>query len=276
LNAVPAVTQSVAREWQLELGEVFGNGTNGLVLAVTRSDGSPAVLKMPFVYDQNRHEADALRHYRGEGAVQLEAFDEATGALLLERARPGTALADHADRLAMAAIGCNLLRRLWRDVVNPHPFRSVSDLAAGWMIRIPEDFERHGQQIAKGLVPEALSSLRSLVASIGHQTLVNGDFHFGNVLASEREPWLLIDPKPLVGDRAFDVAQLVIQCLGDERRLTRARDLFFRLSRELDVECHRVASWIFVMAAKNVLSSLEAGADPNPQLELARTFRALL
>jgi streptomycin 6-kinase len=34
--------------------------------------------------------------------------------------------------------------------------------------------------------------------------LVNQDLHGANVLEAEREPWLVIDPKPLVGEREVD------------------------------------------------------------------------
>ena len=37
--------------------------------------------------------------------------------------------------------------------------------------------------------------------------LLHTDLHAGNVLAAEREPWLAIDPKPYVGDPAYDVTQ---------------------------------------------------------------------
>jgi streptomycin 6-kinase len=86
---------------------------------------------------------------------------------------------------------------------------------------------------------------------------------------------LLIDPKPLVGERAFDVGQLAIQCLGDERSIAHARDLLIRLSHELGLQRERVRGWGFVRAVKNVQSSLEAGEDPKPQIEVAGTFLAV-
>src|SRR2546421_2905134 len=38
------------------------------------------------------------------------------------------------------------------------------------------------------------------------------DLHAGNVLHAEREPWLVIDPKPFVGDPAYDAAQHLFNC----------------------------------------------------------------
>lgn len=35
-------------------------------------------------------------------------------------------------------------------------------------------------------------------------SLVNQDLHGGNILQADREPWLVIDPKPLVGERELN------------------------------------------------------------------------
>ena len=35
-----------------------------------------------------------------------------------------------------------------------------------------------------------------------HTVVLHGDFNAGNVLAAEREPWLAVDAKPMVGDAA--------------------------------------------------------------------------
>ena len=38
------------------------------------------------------------------------------------------------------------------------------------------------------------------------------DLHAGNVVRAEREPWLVIDPKPFVGDPAYDATQHLLNC----------------------------------------------------------------
>jgi streptomycin 6-kinase len=37
--------------------------------------------------------------------------------------------------------------------------------------------------------------------------LLATDLHTGNVLAAQRQPWLMIDPKPYVGDPCYDLGQ---------------------------------------------------------------------
>ena len=38
------------------------------------------------------------------------------------------------------------------------------------------------------------------------------DLHGGNILAAQRAPWLVIDPKPYPGDTAYDVLQHMLNC----------------------------------------------------------------
>jgi streptomycin 6-kinase len=73
--------------------------------------------------------------------------------------------------------------------------------------------------------------------------LLATDMHAGNVLAAHREPWLLIDPKPHVGDPAYDVLQHLLNC---RQRLTAdPGGLADRLSALLDLDAHRVRLWLF-------------------------------
>lgn len=41
--------------------------------------------------------------------------------------------------------------------------------------------------------------------------MLHGDLHFGNILSSRREPWLVIDPKGWLGTAAFDAFTVVTE-----------------------------------------------------------------
>ena len=63
-----------------------------------------------------------------------------------------------------------------------------------------------------------------------------------NVLAAEREPWLVIDPKPLVGEREFAVAPIIRASeLGHSRRAVVER--LDRLTSELGLDRERARGW---------------------------------
>jgi streptomycin 6-kinase len=74
------------------------------------------------------------------------------------------------------------------------------------------------------------------------QVLLHQDLHGDNVLAAEREPWLVVDPKPLLGEREFALAPIVRSSeLGHSKR-----DVLYRLDRltaELGLDRERALGW---------------------------------
>jgi streptomycin 6-kinase len=84
---------------------------------------------------------------------------------------------------------------------------------------------------------------RTLPSTAARHVLLCTDLHAGNVLAAEREPWLLIDPKPHVGDPTYDVLQHILNC--DDRLRADPRALARRMANLLDLDLDRVLRWLF-------------------------------
>jgi streptomycin 6-kinase len=274
LDSLPRTIMRLVDEWQIAIGSTLVGGTSSLVLAVNLRDGTPAVLKIPFVEDENRYEADALRHYGGVGAVQLYRYDPQSGALLLERLLPGTGLGTYPDADAAIDIACRLLRRLWQPPPHDHPFTLVRDLAHGWAEAFPAENDRHGCPFPARLAEETALLARELEQAAGHDVVVNRDAHLANILAAEREPWLLIDPKPLVGDCAFDGAYLLLDRLGKSPTRPAVAPLLDKLADGLGVERERLRGWAFLRAFENVLWALEVNESPDAHLAKANALRA--
>ena len=97
------------------------------------------------------------------------------------------------------------------------------------------------------LVEQGLELLRELPASAPSSVLLITDLHAGNVLNATREAWLAIDPKPFVGDPAYDATQHIFNCL--ERMLADPFGTMRRMSELLVVEYDRVRLWTFARAA---------------------------
>ena len=162
--------------------------------------------------------------------------------MLLERCEPGTALRalPEADQdLVIAA----LLRRLWRSPPATHPFRPLSDLMEYWSAETLAEVE---QWPDTGLVLEGLKLFKELPRSASVEVLLATDLHAGNVLRSEREPWLVIDPKPFVGDPAYDATQHLFNC--DARLRADPDGTIRRLASMLGVDRERVRLWAFARA----------------------------
>lgn len=269
LDALPAVVADLARRWELRLSSrVYRGGTHSLVLAAIRADGGPALLKVPVRDDENRQEAEALRAYAGEGAALLYEADEDTGALLMERLEPGTPLMEHPDREEAVDIACGLLRRLRRPLPAGHPFPPVPALVERWAAAMPAQQAAHSAPIPARDMDRVLAAAESLWAPAGPERLVNRDAHLLNILAAQREPWLLIDPKPLAGEPAFDGGWLLIDTLLADVTATSARRLAARIGRGLEVDGDRVRRWALLRAAENVFRDAECGCDPSVSLAL--------
>jgi streptomycin 6-kinase len=206
LERVPELVAECAEEWGLTLGEPYQLGAAGYAVRADLPDSTPAVLKLINPHREAEHEADALAQWDGGGAVRLLARNDERWALLLERCEPGTPLAEIGDDRAIDVL-LELLPRLWQPAATP--FRSLEEEAAWWLEYLPGEWERLGRPFERRILDAATGGLRELAATQGEQVLVNQDLHGENVLAAQREPWLLIDPKPLIGEREFALAPIV-------------------------------------------------------------------
>jgi streptomycin 6-kinase len=230
LEALPTLVAEAAELWGLDLERPLET-PHSLVIPA-----GEAVLKLnaPSHFEAD-HEADALERWDANGAVRLLARHDDRRALLLERCRPGARLWD-SDVDELEVFG-PLLERLTCPAVPPHPFRLLSSEAARWADEIPRRYERGGRSFERRLVDFAVDAFETVDADASH--LVNQDLHGGNVLSAQREPWLLIDPKPLVGERELDGVGLLRNGALRGQPLARVLDVLATLG--LDRE--RLRSW---------------------------------
>jgi len=272
--ALPGLVDRLREKWGIaELGRRYRGGSHSLTAAVTLADGMPAVIKVPMVDPENRLEAEALRLYAGVGAVELLGYDPESGAMLLEEARPGRLLEDHPDRLEAIDIGCALLRRVRRPAPQGHRFTLVTDAAAAWSHSLGNRAPGlHGE--ARGLAEEAAAAALELSRASGPLTLVNRDAHFGNILAAQREPWLLIDPKPLAGDPAFDAGYLLDWLIADDPTPTNADATARQVASALEARHEHVLAWGLVRAMDNLICALDGGDATESYLQTAAAINA--
>jgi streptomycin 6-kinase len=241
--ALPALVADAQDRWQLTIDPPFEPGGQTAWVAPARTtDGREAVLKVLWRHDESEHEAAGLRAWAGDGAVQLldERSTENTTMMLLERADPGTPLATRPEPDQDLVIG-ELLPRLWIDPPPGHPFRPLADMCDLWASS--RERRAHDAHEDAGLVRTGIDLFRALPRDADRAVLLATDLHAQNVLAATREPWLVIDPKPYVGDPTYDALQHLLNCPARLHRDPLA--LVRRMAGLLDLDADRLRRWLF-------------------------------
>jgi streptomycin 6-kinase len=225
------LAREVAAEWHVDLGKPFALALHSYVAPA----GKDAVLKIrAWEDDESDEEADALAAWNGYGAVRLIRQSRARRALLLERARPGTDISGLRDDLA-TAIAVEIGQRVWQPASSP--FRWIGDHVPRWLTQA-EQSTPPGSELSR-LARQLYGSLEPR-----RTTLVHGDFHHHNILDAGGR-YVVIDPKPMLGEPEFDVASFLWNPIGYRMTLeVSERRLAMFAAAGLDEERMRVWSVI--------------------------------
>jgi streptomycin 6-kinase len=264
LDRLPDSLLALQQRWSIELAAPFDNDdvSCSWVAPVTLADRTTAILKVGMPHMEARDEIEGLRLWGGNPTVRLLEADREINAMLLERCEPGTTLRELPEPEQDVVIA-SLLRRLWRKPSGSHAFRPLKTMAEYWIAETLTQQEHWGDL---GLVSEGLHLFRELSESKPTDVLLATDLHAGNVLRAQREPWLLIDPKPFVGDSAYDATQHLLNCVT--RLRSKPETTVRRFADLLELDQERVRLWTFARLA------LQAGNSQNEKwLALARAIK---
>ncbi len=251
------------RRWDITVGAPFQpGGVTSFVAPATDRQGRGLVYKITVPHDEAAGETVALGAYGGDGAVELLASRPDSYEALLERAIPGTDLWSVDDDRERIEATCGLMARLWR----PVPESSIGGLApvaARWADITERRLITLELPWISSPIERGIDLLRTLPRDqAADAVLLHGDLHPGNILAAEREPWLVIDPKPLVGDPAFEPVQILTQRAGRIAEPPEPDAVASRLTRiaglvALDPE--RIGLWALARTAEWSMWSFERG-----------------
>jgi streptomycin 6-kinase len=253
LADLPNLLQSCEQRWSINLLPPYELSYNYVAPAV-RADGSPIVLKAGVPNPELTSEMESLRWYAGKGIVRLLETDPEQGVMLLEKLEPGMPLADlDVDDDTATRIAAEVMRKLWIPAP-PDPQGKLCYAAkwAGGMQRMRTAFGGGSGPIPSHLADTAERLFTELLASSGPPMLLHGDLHHWNILSAQREPFLALDPKGLVGEAEYEVGALIRNrwpedaSIGEAARFTARRlDL---LSEILDLDRQRTVRWCMAQA----------------------------
>lgn len=285
VQSLPDLVAALETDWGLSVGDPFPGLSVHWVAPARCADGSAAVLKLgPPGPGHLAVEAEVLDRYDGHGAARLLRYDADRGALLLERAVPGTrasTLVPGDDEAATAAV-IAVAQQLHAAPL-PAPDAGVPDLLSQ-CDDLDAYLHAHGDTgpLPRRLVEQARSLFRELAASADAPVLLHGDLHHDNVLraggpddeiggeAAAGRTWLAIDPHGVVGDRGYEAAAMLYN--PDPPRHDPALTALVpgrveQLADGLRLPVERVRAWGFVKAVVSEVWSCEDG--------VARHTRAL-
>jgi streptomycin 6-kinase len=206
VGALPSMAAGLLDEWELTVDGAPMSGYCSLVLPVLTADGEHAVLKLHSDVDAEESDFEhlALQHWHGNGTVLLLRADPHRRAMLLERLH----------QRDLSSVGnleaCEIVAGLYPRIHVPAlpQLRTITSYVERWtadLVALPSN-----APIPRRMREQCVSLARDLVAdpaSVG--VIVHGDLHHHNVLAADREPWLVIDPKPMSGDPHYEPAPML-------------------------------------------------------------------
>ena len=269
---LPDHVAELERRWSLRVQERL-DSSRSFVARASHVDLGEVVVKLGFPGIGFVRELEALRLYGGQGAVHLLNADPAHAAMLLESVRPGCVLSNVRSDEEATSTAASAMRELWRPAPEPHPFAAMSEFEGGieWL-RICSTDRRC--PIPTTLASRAEGLLRDLASARAKPVLLHGDLHHDNILSAERVPWLVVDPKGVVGDPAYDVGPFLYNRLFEtDSPVSVLRRRVDQMSEELGFERDRVVAAAIPRA---VLAAWPAGSSGEPWRDALRCAELLV
>lgn len=245
----------LSTQWGLSDLHAVPNITHHHVLSGFQGE-RPVILKLGRDIDALAHEAMILDAFKGFGAVQV--IRSEPGALLLERAVPGLSLRSYFPDKETEAINivCTLMEKLHQaPIPSSNTLLHVND----WLQALDQAWD-----IPENLLQQARKMRDTLLASAEPPVLLHGDLHHDNILEAG-ESWVVIDPKGVIGERAYEVAAFIrnpipeLLSASDPQEIIKHRIAAFASRASLDPI--RIRDWCFVQAVLCWTWAIEDGVE---------------
>ncbi len=260
LKDLPNLVEEFEQKWSITVGPPFPNLSFNFAAPATRLNGVRVVLKACFPSDDFGSEAEALRLYRRNGAVELINSDKERGVLLIEYATPGTLLSELEDDDEATQIAANIMRKIRRPAPKQHKFPTIGDWGKGFG-KMRSHFNGGSGPFPPRLLDRAERLFAELEASQSEPVVLHGDLHHFNILAATREPWLAIDPQGVVGEPEYEVGALLRNPMPELGTRTGLREISERriniLTDELGYDRERLIGWGLSQAVLSAWWSIE-------------------
>ena len=255
LNELPQLVSETSSKLDLRDLKEVPNLTYNYVLSGFQ-DGNNIILKLGLDNEGLKQEAFALKCFAGCGAVKVLAEDE--DMLLLERAVPGMSLKEYfpTKEKESIEIACGVIKKLHQASISAaHNFPHIKD----WLTALDKDWP-----IPDGYLQKARKLRDELLQTSKPDVLLHGDLHHDNILQND-EDWLVIDPKGVIGEPAYEVAAFIRNPIPELLNHADAPNIIHnrvtRFAELLELRSQRILDWCFVQAVLSWVWAIEDGCD---------------
>ena len=230
LSDLPQMLKKICTKWNLTLEDYFPNLSFNFVAKCSDKNGEKYVLKVGFPDEDSPllTEKNTLDAFDGKGAVKVLRYDENLCAMLLERAVDGKTLSETCGENYEKAVEITIkvLKKLPRNPPDKTQFINLETWIDGL-----------NRAVKAGFAPEKVSKAQKffteLIEPFEKKILLHGDVHFGNILSANREHFLLIDPKGLVGEIGYEIAVFLNDLAGWTSHLSNRREILEKIARKV-------------------------------------------
>lgn len=270
LGHLPNRVAQLANTYGLSNLKAVNNLSYNYVLSGLQGS-QPIILKLGLDIDGFKREAAALMTFSGFGVVEI--LSENNGLLLVECAVPGISLKSYFPDNDDQAINitANVIKRLHKaPIPSTHAFPHIKD----WLEALDGDPE-----IPVHTLQKAREIRDKLLKTTGPDVLLHGDLHHDNILQNG-EDWLVIDPKGVVGEPAYEVAAFIRNPMPELLHHSDIPNIILnritRFAEALELSERRILDWCFVQAVLAWIWALEDDCDASYFQQLTKIFDVLL
>ena len=279
LDDLPQLRLNLLERWTLrDCLPISDLSYNYLEFARTET-GTPVVLKMSPPNKEFDTEIMALQLFNGQYAVRLLEADPLIGAMLLERVLPGDNLLSIPDDKIATQIAALLMKNLWQPAPLGNDFPSMADWCLGFQ-RYQGTFLGKMGPIPAALVDHAAALAAELLRDKQEPRLLHGDLHHLNILRGNKDNWIAIDPKGVIGEPAFEVGPLVFNPIPALLHWPGLQGVLSRrlviLAEILELDRKHLAAWSYVRMVLSAIWDVEEGSDPIYGVTIAAILEKLL
>ncbi|MBD3284731.1 hypothetical protein GF359_00170 [candidate division WOR-3 bacterium] len=280
LEAFPDILSGCMKRWKLISITMHPELSYNFIAHGESETLGKVVLKIGVPVNEMEDEISALKLLNGDHTVRLLDSDSIKGALLLEEitpAKPLHALDDNVQESLIAA-------RLIDNIPIPAQRRSTLPTVEKWsdvFDRIISGYESRSRGLPVKTVEKAKGMARGLAETSNGKWLLHGDLHHGNILFDKKRGWLAIDPKGVIGDRAYECARFLHNPMPDflscEDPITKTEERVDVFSEYLNEDRNRILGWAFVDCIIGACWDIEESIDNvDYYVQVARLLEGLI